>query len=222
MRAVRARIQASPSRGSLTRALAAQTRSSVGASLLAAGLVTLASWPAVAPAADRYRVEISNLRSGLRADVMWASQQAGRGVFLWPNNTSASQEFDLLDSGNGYFRIRARHSRQCLILDWRQGRYTNGTPVVQHPDCRKGYAPGEWRRGWVGFAPECDGDTCSTTGTEYPVLVNRRTGKCLDARNPTTKAPRAQAVLQQWRCIRYADDWNAANQLWRFGNERYL
>lgn len=204
------------------RAVSAARRSR--AALLAAGLIPAALMlpPAVAHADDQYRVEISNLRSGLRADVMWASTNAYQGVFLWPNNTSASQEFDLLDSGGGYFRIRARHSGQCLMLDWRGGTYTNGTRIIQYPYCGAGYSPAEWRRGWVGNATTCNGDVCSTTGTTYPVLINRRTGRCLDADNGAGGAPPARAVLQQWDCIRTADDWNAGNQLWRFGNEGYL
>ncbi|HYF28108.1 MAG TPA: RICIN domain-containing protein [Baekduia sp.] len=174
-----------------------------------------------AQAADRYDVRISNLRTGLNADVMWASQSAYQGVFLWPNNSSASQRFDLLDSGNGYFRIRARHSGQCLMLDWRQGNH-NGTRVMQYPHCSAGYGPSEWKRGWVSTANQCDGNICSTTGTTYPVLINRHTGRCLDAHNPSGTRPPAQAVLQQWDCIRSADQWNADNQLWRFGNEAYL
>jgi hypothetical protein len=46
--------------------------------------------------ANTDRVEIVNFASNgkLRADVMGASVQDGQGVFLWPNNSSASQEFD--------------------------------------------------------------------------------------------------------------------------------
>jgi len=173
-------------------------------------------------AADQYRVEITNLRSGLKADVMWASQSAYQGVFLWPNNASASQEFDLLDSGNGYFRIRARHSGQCLMLDWRGGTYTNGTKVIQYPYCAAGYAPAEWRRGYVGSGNQCSGGVCSTTGTSYPVLINRATGRCLDADNGAGGSPRVQAVLQQWDCVRTYNDWNAGNQLFGTGGGGYL
>jgi hypothetical protein len=193
-------------------------RSGAAALALVAGALVLSP---TAHAANQYRVEITNLASGLRADVMWAKTNPGQGVFLWPNNSSASQEFDLLDDRNGYFQIRARHSRLCLRLDPRGGAYTNGTPVIQDV-CRPGRQSAEWRRGWVGHAPECDGEVCSSTGVQFPVLVNRFTRKCLDTRNPASRPPRAQAVLQQWTCIRYANDWNAGNQLWRFGNESYL
>lgn len=166
-----------------------------------------------AHAADRYDVEITNVRSKLKADVMWASTSPYQGVFLWTNNLSASQEFDLLDSGNGYFRIRARHSGQCLMLDWRQGSH-NGTSIIQYPACGAGYAPAEWRRGWVNDPVICNGDICTTTSGSLPVLVNRFSGKCLDAANPSGNPPSQQAILQQWDCVRSTSDWNIGNQAW--------
>ncbi len=183
--------------------------------LLVSLLTLAASLVSAGPAhADTNRVEITNIRSGLKADVMWASTADFTGVFLWPNNTSASQEFNLLDSGGGWFRIQARHSGKCLMLDWRGGTYTNGTRVIQYNYCGAGYAPAEWRRGWVSYPPKCDGNVCSTTGTSYPILINRRTGRCLDSANGTSNPPRQQAILQQWDCISSPGAWNAGNQLW--------
>jgi hypothetical protein len=175
-----------------------------------------------APVADKYRLELTNLGSGLKVDVMWASKDRYAGVFLWRNNNSASQEFDLLYNPDGYhFRIRARHSGQCLMPDWRPGPYTNGTRIVQSAGaCKPGYTPGEWRRGEVSARIVCDGVSCQSTGATYTVLVNRRTRKCLDADNPAGGKPRAQAILQQWTCIRTSDDWNAGNQLFQIGKEK--
>lgn len=188
--------------------------------LAVAGCAAALTATAATVHADTYDVRISNLRSGLHADVMWASTAQYQGVFLWPTNGSASQKFDLLDSGGGYFRIRARHSGQCLMLDWRQGNY-NGTKILQYPYCSTGYSPAEWRRGWASYPPQCSGNVCSSTGTTYPVLINRFSGRCLDAQNGSSAPPPSQAVLQQWDCIRWASDWNAGNQLWRIGNEGY-
>jgi hypothetical protein len=162
--------------------------------------------------ADTDRVELVNDFSGLRADVIAASSNAYQGVFLWPDNDSASQEFDLLDSGNGYFRIRARHSGQCLMLDWRSGSYSNGTPIIQYPYCDAGYAPAEWRRGSLS-GTRCSDGIC-TTGIDQTVLINRRTGRCLDVGNANGGRPPAQAILQQWDCATSTDDWNMGNQAW--------
>ena len=168
-----------------------------------------------ATAADRTRVEITNSSTGLKADVIWASTAAYQGVFLWPNNTSASQEFDLLDSGGGYFRIRARHSGQCLMLDWRGGSYVNGTRVMQYPSCNAGYAPAEWQVRWLS-GTRCDGNIC-TTGVNKMLLVNRQTGRCLDAANASGHRPPAQSVLAQWDCVTSTTAWNADNQSWSIG-----
>ena len=190
--------------------------------LVAVALATsIAALTATTAQADTYDVRITNIRSGLHADVMWGSTADYQGVFLWPTNTSASQKYDLLDSGSGYFRIRARHSGKCLMLDWRQGNYT-GTKIIQYNYCSAGYSPAEWRRGWVSYPPQCSGNVCSSTGTQYPILINRFSGRCLDANNGSSAPPPAQAVLQQWDCIRWASDWNAGNQLWKIGNVGYL
>ncbi|MFN0030251.1 MAG: RICIN domain-containing protein [Acidimicrobiales bacterium] len=183
--------------------------------VMAVGLAAVASslWSAApASAADRNRLEIVNHASGRRADVMWGSTALGQGVFLWRDNSSTSQEFDLLDSGNGFFRIRARHSAQCLMLDWRGGSYGNGTRIVQHPYCAAGYAPGEWRVRWLS-GTRCSGGLCQT-GIDHMLLVNRQTGRCLDAANPAGGRPPEQAVLQQWDCVTSTDAWNIGNQSW--------
>jgi len=140
--------------------------------------------------------------------VMWASTAEYQGVFLWPDNDSYSQEFERLDSGGGYFRLKARHSGQCLMLDWRDG-YYDGTPVIQYPYCEAGYAGSEWREDWVYTSRGPNGYPQSVS-----VLVNRATGKCLDADNPAGEYPPMESVLQQWDCITTAEDWNADNQDW--------
>ncbi|MHA6765263.1 RICIN domain-containing protein [Streptacidiphilus sp. PAMC 29251] len=160
--------------------------------------------------ADTNDQELVNVESGLRADVMWASTAPYTGVFLWPEDGSASQQFDLLDSGGGYFRIRARHSGQCLMLDWRAGYYANGTRIIQYPYCNAGYAPAEWYTRWVEIPPQ------GVWAAEWhQVIVNRQTGKCLDTQAPSGN-PSQQAPLQQWDCITSGTDWNRWNQMWEF------
>ncbi|MDE9364770.1 RICIN domain-containing protein [Luteipulveratus sp. YIM 133132] len=182
------------------------------ASAAALAVAAPALSPAPAQADDRYQYEITNSFSGLKADVIWASTAAYQRVFLWPNNTSASQEFDLLDSGGGYFRIRARHSGQCLMLDWRSGSYGNGTPIIQYPYCSAGYAPAEWTTRWLS-GTRCSNGIC-TTGVNQMLIVNRRTGRCLDAANSAGGRPPVQAMLQEWDCVGSTTDWNIGNQAW--------
>ena len=200
--------------GSLARSAALTVALGVVATSLALVAPTSAS-------ADSGPVEIVNgYDSGgaLRVDVMWASTNAFQGAFLWPNNASASQEFTLLDSGGGFYRIQARHSGQCLVLDWRGGTYVNGTKIIQYPACSAGYTPGEWSTQWVWKSNGCTGNQCFTNGNWFALIKNRRTGKCLDADNAAGGQPRAQAVLQQWDCITSVNQWNVWNQLWSFGS----
>ncbi|GAA3746668.1 hypothetical protein GCM10022225_33030 [Plantactinospora mayteni] len=179
----------------------------IAMALVVASVVMIAPTPAYA---DTNRRELVSGYSTLRADVMWASTANHQGVFLWPDNTSASQEFDLLDSGGGFFRIRARHSGQCLMLDWRAGFYDNGTPIIQFPHCSAGYTPGEWFTQEVFHKP-CTGQCF---GSWFVLIKNRETGMCLDAAAPSGR-PAQQAVLQQWSCISATTDWNAFNQMWK-------
>lgn len=181
--------------------------------------VTTRTASAHALASQPHRYELINTASQLRADVIGASTASTTGVFLWPDNTSASQEFRKLESPGGFFRLQAVHSGQCLILDWRGGKYSNGTPIVQHPDCRSGYAPAEWKLRPVPKPPCTKGPPyfCGFQVTQN-VLVNRRTGRCLDAGNAAGGRPPARAVLQQWDCVKRDDAWNMGNQAWVFND----
>ncbi len=145
-------------------------------------------------------VQIVNTASNLTADVMWGSTAVGTGTWLWDRTGSQAQLVDLLPSDNGYFRIRVRHSGQCLMLDWRTGPYKDGTKIVQHPYCDTGYAPSQWRRQYVRTSYCAEGASC-TAGPTYMRLVNRSTGLCLDADNPAGYQPKVKAALQQWRCM---------------------
>jgi hypothetical protein len=168
--------------------------------------------------ADTPHIEIVNVGSNnfrakqLRADVMWASTQDGQNVFLWPNNTSASQLFDLINMGGGYFQIKAKHSGKCLMLDKNQGSVGNGTRIAQYPCPGRSYKSAQW------FFKDMNGacpDTALCVDKGWRVIKNRYTGKCLDTDNAAGKKPPQQAVLQVWTCISRTTDWNADNQIWR-------
>jgi hypothetical protein len=180
--------------------------------LIFAATVSALVVPATVASADVTRVEITNEYSGLKVDVVWGSTNPYQRVFLWPDNASSSQEFNLLDSGGGYFRIQARHDGQCLMLDWRSGSYVNGTPVIQYPYCTAGYAPAEWTRRTIS-GMRCSDHIC-TTGIDRMVLVNRQTGRCLDTANGAGGRPPAQSMLQQWDCVTSTSAWNTGNQAW--------
>ena len=176
--------------------------------LLAAG----AAYSGTDRVADTNRVELVIASNHmLRADVMWASQDDGQGVFLWIDNSSASQLFDLVNVGNGFFQIKARHSGKCLMLERGRGTVGNGTRVVQYPCTGPGYQSAQWSfRDMNG--PCADNALCIDSGKR--AIRNRYTGKCLDTANPSGRKPRQQAVLQLWTCTT-PGAWNADNQTWK-------
>ena len=122
--------------------------------------------------ANTNRVELVIAATNLRADVMWASTQDAQNVFLWPNNASASQEFDLINMGSGFFQIRARHSGKCLMLDKNQGKVGNGTRIAQYPCPGAGYQSAQWS--FQDMNGNCEADAlCADTGRR--VIRNRYT-----------------------------------------------
>jgi hypothetical protein len=161
-------------------------------------------------------VELVNQASGLRADVMWASTAWEQGVFLWPDNTSWSQRFDMVDvgDGSGHFTLRAKHSGQCLYVGYWLTGFGNGSKIVQYP-CDPGRWEHQWRIHWVWIP-----------GTSFGyrmTLKNRATGKCLDAANGAfPRPPGQQAVLQQWDCIARGDAPNWVNQTWQILDFDYV
>jgi hypothetical protein len=181
--------------------------------ILLAGLAMLfAVSPAnAAPPAAR---EIVNLASGLRVDVIWASNAPLQGVFLWPDNRSGSQEFYLLQFPNDdSFNLMAVHSEQCLMLDWRGGSFHNGTAVIQFPHCGDpDYLPARWYWGYVMDGCNPAWQQCGLE--RRMILVNKATHKCLDAGNAAGGTPPQRAILQIWDCIGSIGQWNAGNQLW--------
>ncbi|MQM27360.1 glycoside hydrolase family 2 TIM barrel-domain containing protein [Glycomyces albidus] len=67
--------------------------------------------------------------SGKAADIEGASTAAGARLVQWPVNSGANQQFDFVDAGSGYWRIRARHSGLVLQVS---GTGT-GADITQQP-----------------------------------------------------------------------------------------
>ena len=160
--------------------------------------------------ANTNRVEIVIFATNFRADVMWASQQDGQNVFLWPNNSSASQEFDLINMGGGFFQLRARHSDKCLMVDRTQVKVGNGRRIAQYPCTDAGYKSAQ--SSFQDINGNCEANAlCIDSGRR--AIKNRYTGKCLDTANPSGTKPGEQAVLQSWTCISSPSAWNAEPDL---------
>lgn len=193
---------------------------------LAAGLILAAVVLAQTSGAARVKtvqanvktVQLINIYSHLPVDIvpggLNASTEPYANAFLWKNSISRSQWFDLIYSaGTNRFKIRNQRSGLCLMLDYRQLPYTNGTRVIQQ-DCNLNKRSKWWYRVRITGVPVPPGE--QESGYRYMLLVkNDVTDKCLDADNGAGGKPPRGAALQQWDCFEYSDDSNVGNQLWR-------
>jgi poly(3-hydroxybutyrate) depolymerase len=69
-------------------------------------------------------------QSGKLADIYGASTAAGAVLIQWSSNGGLNQQFDLVDSGGGYYRVRARHSN--LVLQVTSS--NSGADIAQQSD----------------------------------------------------------------------------------------
>jgi poly(3-hydroxybutyrate) depolymerase len=77
--------------------------------------------------------------SGKAADINGGSTSAGATLIQWSVNSGLNQQFDFLDSGGGYYRIRARHSGLVLQV----ASSASGADITQQPDGNS--ASQQWR-----------------------------------------------------------------------------
>ena len=75
-----------------------------------------------------YHLVASN--SGKDADISGASTAAGALLIQWTANTGLNQQFDFVDSGGGYYRIRSRNSGLVLQV----ASSSAGADITQQPD----------------------------------------------------------------------------------------
>ncbi|CAM3576919.1 endo-1,4-beta-xylanase [Kibdelosporangium persicum] len=68
--------------------------------------------------------------SGKTAEIANSSTAAGAVLRQWSATGATNQQFDFLDSGGGYFRIRARHSGLVLQVTGS----ASGADITQQPD----------------------------------------------------------------------------------------
>ncbi|MGW5714960.1 RICIN domain-containing protein [Amycolatopsis sp. NPDC003865] len=98
--------------------------------------------------------------SGKLLDISGVSTAAGARLQQWTATGGQNQQFDFLDSGDGYYRVRARHSGLVLQV---AGSGT-GADITQQPD--SGAAAQQWR--------------VTDQGGGVVSLVNRLSGLTMD------------------------------------------
>lgn len=129
-----------------------------------------------------------NRGSGKALDVAGASTADGASVTQWSRTDSTNQRFQFVDSGGGYYRLRAQHSGK--VLDVLNVSAADHADVVQWGDTNG--TNQQFR-----LADSSDG---------YVRLLNRNSGKALEVDNAST-ADGAKVVQ--------FTDWGGANQQWQ-------
>jgi beta-xylosidase len=113
--------------------------------------------------------------SGKLADIEGAATGAGARLVQWPANGGLNQQFDFVDAGGGYYRIRARHSGLVLQI---AGTGT-GADITQQPDT--GATSQQWQ--------------VIDQGGGVASLVNRQSGLAMDVWEESTADG---ARISQW------------------------
>ena len=113
--------------------------------------------------------------SGKAADITGASTAAGAVLQQWSTSSGLNQQFDFLDSGSGYYRIRARHSGLVLQV----ASSSTGADVTQQPDANT--AAQQWQ--------------VTDQGSGGVSLINRQSGLALDVWGASTADG---ARISQW------------------------
>ncbi|MFI1929182.1 non-reducing end alpha-L-arabinofuranosidase family hydrolase [Streptomyces sp. NPDC020330] len=129
-----------------------------------------------------------NRNSGKALDVYNRATADGARITQWTRNDQSQQQWQFVDSGGGYYRIKSRHSGK--VLDVHNWSTANGGSIVQWADLNA--ANQQWR-----LADSSDG---------YVRFVSRHSGKALEIQGAST-ADNANTVQY--------DDWGGTHQQWQ-------
>jgi hypothetical protein len=155
--------------------------------LLVAGF--LGAQPAAAATVDpNASYVLVNRNSGKALDVYNMATGDGARITQWSRNDQNQQQWQFVDSGGGYYRIKSRHSGK--VLDVYNRSTANGGSIVQWADLNS--TNQQWR-----LADSSDG---------YVRLISRHSNKALEVQGAST-ADNADVVQY--------DDWGGTNQQWQ-------
>ena len=100
-----------------------------------------------------------NRNSGKALDVYNLATDDGARITQWSRNDQAQQQWQFVDSGGGYYRIKSRHSGK--VLDVHNWSTANGGSIVQWTDLNA--TNQQWR-----LADSSDGYAVSYTHLTLP------------------------------------------------------
>ncbi|GLX96158.1 MULTISPECIES: RICIN domain-containing protein [Herbidospora] len=130
-----------------------------------------------------------NRNSGKALDVYNLATNDGARITQWTRNNGNQQQWQFVDSGGGYYRVKSRLSGK--VLDVSGVSTANGAAVVQWTDLNG--TNQQWR-----LADSPDG---------YVRLIARHSNKALEVQSAST--------ADGGNIVQY-DDWGGANQQWQF------
>src|SRR4051812_8449255 len=156
---------------------------------LAGGLFAIANAPAASAATIDTGASyvLVNRNSGKALDVYNLATTDGARITQWARNDQAQQQWQFVDSGGGYFRLRSRHSGK--VLDVSGASTADGGAIVQWTDNNA--------TNQQFSVQDIDG---------YIQLINRNSGKAVEVQGAST--------ADGANIVQYAD-WNGANQQWQ-------
>ncbi|WP_093802947.1 non-reducing end alpha-L-arabinofuranosidase family hydrolase [Streptomyces sp. Wb2n-11] len=158
-------------------------------SSLLLGATLLSAPPAAAATVDpNASYVLVNRNSGKALDVHNLATNDGARITQWTRNDQNQQQWQFVDSGGGYYRVKSRHSGK--VLDVHNKSTANGGAIVQWTDLNG--TNQQWR-----LADSSDG---------HVRLIARHSGKALEVQGGST-ADNANIVQY--------DDWGGTNQQWQ-------
>ncbi|WDZ85857.1 non-reducing end alpha-L-arabinofuranosidase family hydrolase [Micromonospora cathayae] len=173
-------------RGWLLRTLAAGV-----ATVLAGGVAAaVVSTPAAAATVDTNAwYVLVNRNSGKALDVYNLSTADGGRITQWTRNNGNQQQWQFVDSGGGYYRVKSRHSGK--VLDVYNFSTANGAAINQ----------------WTDHNGTNQQFRLADSDGGYVRLINRNSNRALEVQGAST-ADGANIVQY--------DDWGGTNQQWQF------
>ena len=129
-----------------------------------------------------------NRNSGKALDVYNLATNDGARITQWTRNDQNQQQWQFVDSGGGYYRIKSRHSGK--VLDVYNCSTANGGAIVQWTDLNG--TNQQWR-----LADSSDG---------YVRFISRHSNKALEVQGAST--------ADSANIVQY-DDWGGTNQQWQ-------
>ncbi|MFC3499431.1 RICIN domain-containing protein [Micromonospora krabiensis] len=160
------------------------------AAVLAAGTLVAAN----ASSAEAATVDTSawyvlvNQNSGKALDLYGSATNDGARVTQWTRHNGANQQWQFVDSGGGYYRVKSRHSGK--VLDVANFSTADGGAIVQ----------------WADVNGTNQQFRLADSDGGHVRLISRHSGKVVEVQGAST--------ADGGNIVQYAD-WNGANQQWQ-------